>query len=185
MRNFVECCIGGDAPVPDMSITNCVALEPGYVLLACTDGLWSGLSDEDMAEIGREALFSDAFGVVCSADHPLAGAGGPLAWGSLAEWPFIANGLCAHIDDTEFQRVFANSQLMVRNTTSLLALVRAGVGVTVLPRLVVQSAERQLVFLPVADRVARRRIDILSRAHAQLSPAAQSFVDAVRRVAAT
>ena len=51
MRNFVECCIGGDAPVPDMSITNKQILEPGDVLLACTDGLWSGLNDEDVAEI--------------------------------------------------------------------------------------------------------------------------------------
>ena len=52
MRNFVECCIGGDAPVPDMSITNGKKLESGDVLLVCSDGLWSGLSDEDMAEIG-------------------------------------------------------------------------------------------------------------------------------------
>jgi serine/threonine protein phosphatase PrpC len=52
MRNFVECCIGGDAPVPDMSITNRKALERGDVLLACSDGLWSGLSDKEMAEIG-------------------------------------------------------------------------------------------------------------------------------------
>lgn len=52
MRNFVECCIGGDAPVPDMSITGKQGLRPGDVLLACTDGLWSGLSDEDMATIG-------------------------------------------------------------------------------------------------------------------------------------
>jgi serine/threonine protein phosphatase PrpC len=53
MRNFVECCLGGDAPVPDMSITSQIRLEPGDVLLACTDGLWSGLSDKDMAEIAR------------------------------------------------------------------------------------------------------------------------------------
>ena len=52
MRNFVECCIGGDAPVPDMSITNQMELQPGDVLLACSDGLWSGLSDADMAKIG-------------------------------------------------------------------------------------------------------------------------------------
>ena len=52
MRNFVECCIGGDAPVPDMSITNGKKLETGDVLLVCSDGLWSGLSDDDMAEIG-------------------------------------------------------------------------------------------------------------------------------------
>ena len=52
MRNFVECCIGGDAPVPDMSITEKMELIPGDVLLACSDGLWSGLVDEEMAQIG-------------------------------------------------------------------------------------------------------------------------------------
>ena len=53
MRNFVECCIGGDAPIPDMSVTNGKRLAPGDVLLACSDGLWSGLSDADMAMIGK------------------------------------------------------------------------------------------------------------------------------------
>lgn len=52
MRNFVECCIGGDAPVPDMSITGKMDLSLGDVLLACSDGLWSGLADEEMAQIG-------------------------------------------------------------------------------------------------------------------------------------
>lgn len=53
MRNFVECCIGGDAPVPDMSITGRIPLQSGDTLLACSDGLWSGLSDADVAEIGE------------------------------------------------------------------------------------------------------------------------------------
>jgi serine/threonine protein phosphatase PrpC len=51
MRNFVECCIGGDAPVPDMSITRKKPLESGDVLLACSDGLWSGISDAEIAEL--------------------------------------------------------------------------------------------------------------------------------------
>ncbi len=59
MRNFVECCIGGDSPVPDMSITNCIKLAPDDVLLACSDGLWSGLKDEDMAEIGASGDNND------------------------------------------------------------------------------------------------------------------------------
>jgi len=50
MRNFVECCIGGDAPVPEMSITRKKVLIPGDVLLACTDGLWSGMKDDEIAE---------------------------------------------------------------------------------------------------------------------------------------
>lgn len=133
--------------------------------------------------IERETLFSDAFGVVCRNDHPLADEELSLDWRALESWPLIANGLCAHIADEVFQRVFAQSQLMVRNTTSLLAMVRADVGVTVLPRLVVDKAERELKFLPVADPSARRRIDILRRAHSSPSPALRSFEDAVRRAA--
>ncbi len=53
MRNFVECCIGGDAPVPDMSITHKINLRSGDVLLACSDGMWTGLSDAQVAEIGK------------------------------------------------------------------------------------------------------------------------------------
>ena len=49
MRNFVECCIGGDAPVPGMTITGRKAFRKGDVLLACTDGLWTGSSDEQLA----------------------------------------------------------------------------------------------------------------------------------------
>lgn len=49
MRNFVECCIGGDAPVPEMSITCRKPLQPGDVILACSDGLWSGATDQEIA----------------------------------------------------------------------------------------------------------------------------------------
>lgn len=58
MRNFVECCIGGDAPVPDMSITRMQRLVPGDVLLACSDGLWSGMNDSEIAEIATRRSVS-------------------------------------------------------------------------------------------------------------------------------
>jgi len=54
MRNFVECCLGGDTPLPDMSITTRTKLQPGDVLLTCTDGLWSGLDDKDIAQLSHE-----------------------------------------------------------------------------------------------------------------------------------
>ncbi len=51
MRNYVECCLGGDPPVPDMTITGYKPLAEGDVLLACSDGLWSGIADEDIASL--------------------------------------------------------------------------------------------------------------------------------------
>ncbi len=50
MRNFVECCLGGDQALPHMSVTSKRDLLAGDVLLACTDGLWSGVSDADIGE---------------------------------------------------------------------------------------------------------------------------------------
>jgi PPM family protein phosphatase len=54
MRNFVECCLGGDVPLPDMSVTTRNKLEPGDVLLVCTDGLWSGVEDSDFGNASRD-----------------------------------------------------------------------------------------------------------------------------------
>jgi len=53
MRNFVECCLGGDPVIPGMNITNRKSLLPGDVLLACTDGFWSGLTDEEIGWLGQ------------------------------------------------------------------------------------------------------------------------------------
>ena len=49
MRNFVECCLGGDAVLPDMTSSRRRALESGDILLLCTDGLWANLKDDDIA----------------------------------------------------------------------------------------------------------------------------------------
>ena len=39
MRNYVECCLGGDAALPEMSISTRRKLKAGDVLLLCTDGV--------------------------------------------------------------------------------------------------------------------------------------------------
>jgi serine/threonine protein phosphatase PrpC len=50
MRNFVECCLGEDPRLPGMSITGQKRLAAGDTLLVCTDGLWSGLGDDEIAQ---------------------------------------------------------------------------------------------------------------------------------------
>ena len=54
MRNYVECCIGGDPVLPEMTLSGRRALKPSEVMLLCSDGLWSGLTDEQVATLGRK-----------------------------------------------------------------------------------------------------------------------------------
>lgn len=132
------------------------------------------------ADIAREELFSDDFGIVCHTDHPLVSSDLPVTWSDLTSWPFLANGTCEQIPDKHLRSVNASSKLMVRNTTSLLALVRAGVGITALPRLVAERSDSSIAFLPVAGPPTKRRIDLLRRTHTQLSPAAEAFESMIR-----
>ena len=65
MRNYVECCLGGDTALPEMSISTRRRLKVGDVLLLCTDGLWASLKDQDLVAFAqasdktlREALLA-------------------------------------------------------------------------------------------------------------------------------
>jgi serine/threonine protein phosphatase PrpC len=74
MRNFVECCLGGDPALPEMTLGGRRTLRPGDVLLLCSDGLWSGLTetqiasladaggglDEALADLGARAVQANA-----------------------------------------------------------------------------------------------------------------------------
>lgn len=54
MRNFVECCLGGDPAIPEMTVSGRRVLQPGDVLLLCTDGIWANLRDSDIAGFFRD-----------------------------------------------------------------------------------------------------------------------------------
>lgn len=54
MRNYVECCIGGDPVLPEMTLSGRRALQPGDVIVLCSDGLWSGLADEPMGALSKD-----------------------------------------------------------------------------------------------------------------------------------
>ena len=53
MRNYVECCLGGDAALPEMTISTRRRLKGGDVLLLCTDGLWANLKDQDLVKFAQ------------------------------------------------------------------------------------------------------------------------------------
>ena len=142
-------------------------------------------ADIGLASIGpvtgfdRHKLMSDPFGVVCRADARLAREWDSLTWDDMSGQDFIANELCDQITDPRFQPVLEASRLMVPNTASLLALVRAGVGITVLPRLAVPTQGTELAFLPLKDVSVRRVVWMATPSRNWLTPAAKAFVDMI------
>lgn len=51
MRNFVECCIGGEAWLPEMNIGGMRRLQAGDCLLLCSDGLWGSMDETQVAAL--------------------------------------------------------------------------------------------------------------------------------------
>lgn len=49
MRHYVEYCLGGIAERPLFTISEQVDLAPGDLLLVCSDGLWSSMTDAEIA----------------------------------------------------------------------------------------------------------------------------------------
>ncbi len=137
-------------------------------------------SQPELPGLERHLLFSDRFGLVCQADSPLAQNWTSLTWSDLKDMPFIANGLCKQIDDPGFAPILASSALNANNTASILALVRAGMGVTLLPELVLRPGHADLAFLPLADDGVRREVWMASPAPSTMTPAARALVDAIR-----
>ncbi len=50
LRNYVECCLGGEQMIPEMTISGRLLVQPGDVLLVCSDGLWGTLEQERLAQ---------------------------------------------------------------------------------------------------------------------------------------
>ncbi len=133
-------------------------------------------ASQHSGSLHRQELLSDAFGLVCPACHPLAGLQRPLTWADLAPHPFIANELSAQIPAPASKHLHANALLNVHTMTSILAMVQAGLGVTILPEMTAKLAEASgLVFCPLADTHARRQIHLLRKSDHPASPAAREL----------
>jgi DNA-binding transcriptional LysR family regulator len=124
----------------------------------------------------QQDLLSDAFGLVCPARHRLAGYQRALTWSDIAPHRFIANELSAQIPAPASKQLHENALLKVPTMTSILAMVQAGLGVTILPEMTAKLAEASgLVFCRLADSQARRQIQLLRRATHPASPAARQL----------
>ncbi|MBT2130583.1 LysR family transcriptional regulator [Aliiroseovarius lamellibrachiae] len=141
---------------------------------------------ENSVGFHSQLLLSDTFGVVCSPAHPLAQTKGPIQWAALEGHRLIANSLSAGIKAPASQNLHAKALLSAHNLTSLLAMVRADIGVTILPKMAAwATTPPDLVFKPLADEQIRRQVHLLRKADSALSPAARLLEKHILETAAS
>jgi DNA-binding transcriptional LysR family regulator len=131
-------------------------------------------------EITFEPLFREPLDFVCPVDHLLAKARKPVKWSQLESTALILNGSAAAVGLPEITRLAAHSKLVASNVNSNLAMVEAGLGTTILPRLCRWKCNYAVRFMPLADARATRTVGWIARAGRALQPATQQLLDCVR-----
>jgi DNA-binding transcriptional LysR family regulator len=131
------------------------------------------------ANLDFQGLLQDQMGLVCRRDHPLAVIDRPLEWADLAGHTLITNGTVRLLDGTGAQQVMAAAQFSVSNIISLLATLRAGIGVTALPQLALPANDPELCFVPLASPHVEREIGLITPRRQSLSPAAAALRDTI------
>jgi len=137
----------------------------------------------ETSDFQRSLLFTDPIGLICHCDHHLAFASTPLPWSALRGEVLIANELCRVIGDPDFQVFYDNARISVHNTLSLLAMVKAGLGITILPYMAQALADDGLVFRPIGKGDSRRHIELLHKPRDRISPATTVLVNLIKQVA--
>lgn len=126
-----------------------------------------------------EPIFTDRFMVVCQGASSLAHRGRALRWGDIADQPLIRNGAAVAIHSPDYRALSAAASLTVRNVTSLLAVVQAGSGITLLPELATRQLPHGVVALPLEDESVVREVGLINRRQGSPNPLAEVFHNTV------
>lgn len=124
-------------------------------------------------------LFEEPLGIVCRRDDPLYRKRGSRRWSDLEGRTLLANAIS---DSHNIGTVPppAQAPIVVYNVLSLLALVRAKIGITILPQLSVSEPQPDIGFIPIDEPDARRTVGVITRAGEGLSPATAALLRIVR-----
>jgi PPM family protein phosphatase len=88
MRNYVECCLGGDPVLPDMTLGQRRVLQRDDVLLVCTDGVWGCLHDSEIAAAlsMNDIPSRDQLAALCRTAVAAAGPNSDNTTGAVLRW---------------------------------------------------------------------------------------------------
>lgn len=130
----------------------------------------------DLPGLVCEPIFSDPVRLVCQSDSALAGKGNVLDWDDLAGYPLILNEAVRALPSPEFQRLARDARFSVRNVTSLLAMLNAGMGITLLPALATVNLPASLTTRILRDPVCHRTVGLHWREGKVPGPVARLFL---------
>ncbi len=130
----------------------------------------------DLPGLASETIFRDPFKLVCRSDSPLARRRDELDWADLDGIPMILNEASRNLPSATFQSLAGHVRLSVRNVASLMAMVQAGMGVTLLPSLATVNLSTALAALPLRDPACMRTVGLHWRLDRTPSPVAQLFI---------
>ncbi|OVZ57579.1 LysR family transcriptional regulator [Pigmentiphaga sp. NML080357] len=131
----------------------------------------AGLTGE-IAGLDCTPVARDTFGVVCARGHPLARQHRSVPWRLLRGEPLIENTTFHALREHRLGTLLDRPHMVIKNRTSLIAAVKAGLGITVLPALAQPAPEHDLAFIPLTAPRIERRVGVLRSAGRSLSPAA-------------
>lgn len=137
----------------------------------------SSLWEEDAA-LGFTPLLRDALGVVCRDDHPFADRQA-VHWRELMRESLIGNGTSRLLQGTDAAALLEHHAFYISNMISLTAMLVAGLGVTILPRLAFPEEYERLRFIPLSEPKVEREIGLLQLAGRSLSPVARAMAEFV------
>lgn len=142
----------------------------------------AGLRGSDAAELHTHVLGSERFHLVCRADHPLATAP-RLTLRQLAPWPFIhmtRNSSVRQALEAALHPLQMNTVLEVEQLATVMGMVEAGLGISVVPTLTLYQFRRDTIVTRALPLPAlRRRMLLVRRREGSLSAAAQALHDLV------
>ena len=131
-------------------------------------------------------LMRDPYVLVVPADSPLADREKTPTLREILDLPLISYRTCRMTQRVEERLRLAGREPQVvfrsDDNGTVQALVAAGVGVALVPRLTVDPADESIAVIELGDRVPARIVGIAWHADRQLTSAAHAFVDAARAI---
>lgn len=118
-------------------------------------------------------FLSDSFSVVCNKEHSLAKSGSAIGWNKLKGYDFIGSGLTQTL---KMQKYIGIPKFEFSNTTTLIAMLKANIGITVLPSLAVPD-DPELVSFPLENPKEKRDICVITRQKTIQSPATKAMIE--------